>query len=143
MKRLFRWAPPVSWIAVQRTMAEIIDEVASVEPRWVQAHRDLDIDTIKEILDEDYLQIRADGSVIGKAEALESYRSGKRRWDFAESDAYQISVRGEVATLVGRWRVRGENDAESFDYPARFMAIYARRGDAWRLFADQSRLLAK
>ncbi len=119
-------------------MAEIIDEVASVERRWVQAHRDLDLDAMQEILAEDYLQIRADGSVIRKAEALESYRSGKRRWDFAESDEYQITVHGEVAILVGRWRGRGENDGEAFDYAARFMAIYVRRAGAWKLLADQS-----
>jgi ketosteroid isomerase-like protein len=120
------------------TNAEIIAEVTDVERRWVQAHRDLDIDVIDEIRAPDYLQIRADGTVIGKVEVLESYRSGKRHWDFAESDEYQIVVHGDTAILVGRWRGRGENDGEQFDYTARFMAIYARLDGVWRLVADQS-----
>ncbi len=125
------------------TKAEIVDEVVRVERRWVQAHRDLDLDAIEELLAEDYMQIRADGSVIGKAKALESYRSGKRHWDFANSDEYQITVHGDTAILVGRWRGRGENEGEPFDYSARFMSIYVRRAGTWRLVADQSTPLAE
>lgn len=55
-----------------------VEEVLEAERLWVQAHRDLDIDSLEEMLDEDYVQIRPDGSVIGKHEALESYRSGNR-----------------------------------------------------------------
>ncbi len=108
------------------------------ERRWVQAHRDLDLEALEEMLDDDYVQIRADGSVIGKQEALESYRSGKRRWDHAESDQYHVTVIGNAAVLVGRWIGRGENEGEPFDYTARFMAIYTKRDGIWRLVADQS-----
>jgi ketosteroid isomerase-like protein len=118
------------------------DEVIEVERRWVQAHSDLDLDAIQEILAEDYLQIRADGTVIGKAEALQSYQSGKRRWDNADSDEYSVAVYGEVAILVGRWRGQGENEGQHFDYSARFMAVYVRRNGAWQLVADQSTPLA-
>ena len=123
---------------MSRSAAGVIDEVIEVERRWVQAHRELDIAAIGEILTEDYLQIRADGTVIGKAEALQSYRSGKRRWDYADSDEYRVAVHGDVAILVGRWKGRGENDGERFDYTARFMAIYVRRDGVWQLVADQS-----
>jgi len=61
-------------------------EIIEVERRWVQAHRDLDIDVIREILAEDYVQVRADGKVIGKAEVLQSYQTGRRYWDLAQSD---------------------------------------------------------
>ena len=114
------------------------EEVLAAERRWVQAHRDLDLDALDEMLAEDYLQIRPDGSVIGKQAAMQSYRSGNRRWDHAESDQHQVSVRGEVAILIGRWIGKGENDGERFDYTARFMAIYVKRDGNWLLAADQS-----
>lgn len=115
-----------------------IDEVIRVEHRWAQAHRDLDLATIEEILAEDYVQIRADGAVIGKAEAMQSYRSGKRRWDYAHSDQHHVRLYGDVAILLGRWMSSGENDGVPFDYTARFMAIYVWRDSRWQLAADQS-----
>ena len=115
-----------------------VEEVIAAERRWVQAHHDLDLEALEDMLDEDYVQIRADGSVIGKQEALESYRSGKRRWDHAESDQYRVTVIGNSAILVGRWIGRGENDGAPFDYAARFMAIYVNRDGRWLLVADQS-----
>lgn len=121
----------------------VIDEIIAVEKRWVQAHRKLDIDAIEEILAEDYMQIRSDGSVIDKEEALQSYHSGKRHWDFADSDEYRVVVHGETTILVGRWRGRGENNGERFDYAARFMAVYIRRDDMWHLLADQSTTLTE
>lgn len=113
-------------------------EVLDVERRWVQAHRDLDLAVIEEILADDYVQIRSDGVLVGKAEALQSYRSGTRRWELAESDEYRLAIHGDVAILVGRWRGRGVNDGARFDYTARFMAVYVRRGGTWLLRADQS-----
>ncbi len=115
-----------------------VEEVIAAERRWVQAHRDLDLEALEDMLDEDYVQIRADGSVIGKQEALESYRSAKRRWDHAESDQYRVTVIGNSAILVGRWIGRGENDGTPFDYAARFMAFYVNRDGRWLLVADQS-----
>ena len=68
------------------------DEITQVERRWVQVHRDLDLATIDEILAEDYAQIRDDGVVVGKSETIQSYRSGKRRWDYANIEsAYLVT----------------------------------------------------
>ena len=123
---------------MSKSDTSVKDEIIRVEQRWAHAHRDLDLATLEEILPEDYVQIRADGAVIGKAEAMQSYRSGNRRWDYAQSDQHRISVYGDVAILLGRWTGRGENDGAPFDYRARFMAIYVRREDRWQLVADQS-----
>lgn len=119
------------------------NEIAEVERRWVQAHRDLDLAAIDEILAEDYAQIQADGVVVGKAETIRSFRSGKRRWDYANSDELRINVHGDVAILVGRWTGRGENDGIRFDYTARFLAIYVHRNSEWQLVADQSTPLSE
>ena len=115
-----------------------INEVITVERRWVRAHREMNIDVIKEILAEDYRQIQSDGSVINKADLIASYLSGKRNWEYADSDQYEINLYGDIAVLIGRWRGRGENDGQRFDYSARFLAIYVRRDGIWKLAADQS-----
>lgn len=115
-----------------------IAEIIKAERRWVQAHRDLDLETLESMLAEDYLQVRSDGSVIGKQEVLESYRSGKRHWEIAESDEYQINLLGNSAILIGRWQSKGKNDGETFEYTARYMSVYVKRDGKWKIAADQS-----
>ncbi len=113
-------------------------EVIETERRWVQAHRDLDIDVIKEILHENYTQLKSDGSLARKIETVASYASGKRHWEVAQSDQYDVQIFGDIALLIGRWIGRGENSGERFDYTARFMSIYVRTSGGWKLIADQS-----
>ncbi len=122
--------------------SSVIQEVLETELSWVQAHRDLDIDVIDQILHEDYTQIQSDGSVIRKAETVASYASGKRHWDVAESDKYDVQIFDDIALLVGRWIGRGENAGQQFDYSARFMSIYVKMSEGWKLIADQSTPIA-
>ncbi len=69
-------APLILNQGMQNSKDRAAEEVIAAERRWGQAHRDLDLDALENLLEDDYVQIRPDGSVIGKREALESYRSG-------------------------------------------------------------------
>lgn len=113
-------------------------EIIAVEQAWAAAHRNLDLDRIEHILSDQYRQVQADGSVIGKDELLASYRSGQRNWELAESDQYEIRLLGEVALLIGRWRGKGENEGKRFDYCARFLAVYQLEKGEWKLVSDVS-----
>ena len=118
--------------------SKLIKEVLNVERRWVEAHRNLDLDTISSILADDYRQIQADGRVIGKDELIQTYNSGNRRWEIAESNDYEVRLLGSVALLIGRWRGKGDNNGEVFDYTARFLAVYQLNEDKWKLVSDVS-----
>lgn len=113
-------------------------QVIAVEQAWVEAHRNLDLDTLEHILSDQYRQIQADGKVIGKQDLLASYRSGLRNWEIAASDQYEIRLLGETALLIGRWRGKGQNQGEKFDYSARFLAVYRLEAGEWKLISDVS-----
>lgn len=113
-------------------------EVIAVEQAWVEAHRNLDLDTLEHILSDQYRQLQADGKVIGKQDLLVSYRTGLRNWEIAESDQYEIRMLGETALLIGRWRGKGQNQGEKFDYSARFLAVYQLEAGEWKLISDVS-----
>ena len=113
-------------------------EVIAVEQAWVEAHRNLDLDTLEHILSDQYRQLQADGKVIGKQDLLVSYRTGLRNWEIAESDQYEIRMLGETALLLGRWRGKGQNQGEKFDYSARFLAVYQLEAGEWKLISDVS-----
>lgn len=116
----------------------IVEEVLQAEREWVRAHQELDVAAIDRLMGEDYTIIDARGAVRGKAETLASYQSQTRNWESADSDEYDVRVYGDTAIVIGRWRARGSNAGELFDYAARFMAVYVKRGGRWQIVADQS-----
>ncbi len=116
-----------------------IQEVLQTEYAWVEAHGQLDIVTIDHLMADDYTIIRPDGSVDGKAEAITSYRSATRHWDFAEGDEYTVRVYGNTALVTGRWTAKGVvNNGQAFDYQARFMSVYVKRNGQWQIVSEQS-----
>ena len=121
---------------------DLIQEVIQAEREWVEAHRRLDIAALDRLMADEYKHIRADGTVVGKEEDLASYQTGDRYWDFAESDEYDIQLYGQTAVLIGRWRARGANAGERFDYAARFISVYVKRDGRWQMVAAQSTPLA-
>ncbi len=120
---------------------EVSADVAAVlatELRWVQAHLEMDLDAIEDILSDDYRQLQPDGSTIGKRELLASYGSGERYWEIAESSGHDIQIMGDVAVMLARWRGKGINAGQPFDYRAPFVCIYVREAGAWKLYLDAS-----
>lgn len=116
----------------------VFQEVFRAERAWVEAHRRLDIAALDRLMADEYKHIRPDGSVAGKAEDLASYQTGDRYWDHADSDNYDIQIHGNTAILIGRWRARGVNDGERFDYAARFVSVYVKRDGRWQMVVAQS-----
>ena len=117
---------------------KLINEVLGVEKEWVQAHLDMDVETLERIMAPDYTNISPDGRVIGRDDDLASYRSGGRKWEYANSDQYQVRVYGNTAVLIGRWRAKGVYKGERFDYSARFSSVYVKQDRRWRMVASQS-----
>jgi ketosteroid isomerase-like protein len=117
------------------TDAELI---AANEQAIAAAHLSLDLEVIEELYHPDFIVVQPDGMIETKAEVLDSYRSGERHWDFAEVDRLHIRITGDTAVVVGRWRGRGANRGERFDYAARFLSVWTRQDGAWRNLAYQA-----
>ena len=94
--------------------------------------------TIDELMADDYQIIQPGGVVQGKAETLASLRSDQRHWEIAESDQHDVRVYGDTAVVIGRWRGRGINHGQPFDYAARYLCVWVKRAGRWQMVADQS-----
>ena len=117
---------------------EQIAEVMATEKAWVAAHQELNPAVLAAIMAEDYAQISDDGSVLGRQDLLPTYKIGDRHWEIAKADEYRVRIYGDTAVVIGRWRGKGVNQGQSFDYQARFMAIYVKQDGRWQLVADQA-----
>ena len=112
--------------------------VLQAERDWLQAHLNCDVTALDRLMADEYAQIVTTGVVVGKAEALASYASGLRHWDEAHSDEVQVRVYGEAAVVIGRWRARGVNTGQPFDYAARYISVWVLRDDRWQMVTAQS-----
>jgi len=115
-----------------------VQELLNTEHEWVQAHQEMNLEVISAILDDEYTQLQSDGKTIGKQDLIASYSTGKRNWEIAKSEPVKIHIMGDVGLLFGKWRGKGENDGQSFDYSTYFLAVYRKRNNKWKLVADAS-----
>ncbi len=131
--------------------AQVLAEVLAVEQRWTAAHLAGDFGILAELMAEDYVRIEPDGTAAGRAAVLAAYQPEHRHWDYAAGDEYDVRIYGDLtvdpsndsgavltALVTGRWTARGSNHGESFDYAARFLSVYIRRGGRWQMVAEQS-----
>jgi ketosteroid isomerase-like protein len=117
---------------------DAIEQVLLAERDWLLAHLRLDVAALERLMDPDFLQIDAGGSTVGKEQVLASFRSGERYWAEARSDEHHVRVYGDAAVVVGRWWARGQNGTDTFDYQARYVSVWVRHDEGWRMVSDQS-----
>ncbi len=115
-----------------------VEQVRTAERQLAEAHVRMDVDLIEDLLHPDYVIIQPGGVVKSKEQVLDSYRSGRRHWEFARSDQMEISLYGEMAIVVGRWQAKGRNGNVDFDYTARFLSVWLRQAGRWLNLTSQS-----
>ena len=70
---------------------------------------------------------------VDPASAVEQVLEAEREW----LRAY-LRVYGTTAVVVGRWRDKGVNAGQPFDYAARYVSVWVKRDGEWRMVSDQS-----
>ena len=117
---------------------EKVAEVLEAEARWTRAHLECDGEALDRLMHSDYAIISPDGSVIGRDEALSTYKGGGRHWGLAESDQHTVKLYGDAAVVIGRWRAKGVNNGAPFDYSARYTSVWVKESGHWCIVSDQS-----
>ncbi|MBT3230142.1 MAG: nuclear transport factor 2 family protein [Candidatus Marinimicrobia bacterium] len=114
------------------------NEVVLAENALAEAHINLDLDVIDNLLHSDYTIIQPGGKVETKTDVLESYRSDQRFWSIAKTDQLDIHFYGDTAVVVGRWKAKGKNGEDHFNYSSRFLSIWINEDNEWKNVAFQS-----
>ncbi|CAN5705549.1 hypothetical protein BH10CHL1_BH10CHL1_16910 [soil metagenome] len=115
-----------------------IQAILQAEQAWTAAFLQLDIAAIEQLMADDYTILQPGGVVLGKVETLASLRSEQRHWASAVSDDQHVRVYGDTAVVIGCWTAKGVNHGATFDYQARYTAVWVKRAGRWQMVADQS-----
>jgi hypothetical protein len=120
----------------------VVERVLQAEREWLLTHLRLDVDALDRLVVPDYAQVEDRGRIVSKEQVLASLRSGERGWEEAHSDKHDVRIYGNTAVVIGRWRARGVNAVQPFDYAARYVSVWVEHEGEWRMVSDQSTPMA-
>ncbi len=112
--------------------------VAQAERELAQAHAQMDLNKIDDLLHPDYTILQPGGDIENKTAVLASYQQGTRHWDSAAAVDLDVAVSGNLALVSGLWTAAGQNEQNPFDYSARFLSMWRKDSGQWQNIAYQS-----
>ena len=113
-------------------------EVLKAVDKFYDAFLAGDVETVKRMTAEDYLQTDVNGNIQDKSAWLAEYylpivermKTGKWKWDVFERKDIQVRRYGNVAVLIGRTTFKFSDDAKASEI--RFTQVWVKRHGNWQ-----------
>jgi len=94
--------------------------------------------TYDKILTDDYTRIPPNGTVLSKADILNSAKAGQLKYDLLEHSNVKVRVYGNTAVVTGVATEKGIRQGNSFSGKTRWTRIFVKRGGDWKIVLFQS-----
>lgn len=119
-----------------------IQLIINAEQELAKAHLTMDLTTMDILLHKDYIIAQPGGRIETKEDVLESYKTGSRHWDKAQTDELEVKLYGDMARVLGFWKAAGANNGIPFDYQARFISIWIKENGSWKNISYASSIIS-
>jgi ketosteroid isomerase-like protein len=126
------------FIGATTTRADPAAEVRAADLQRVQALVKGDRAALAAVLADELIYSHADGRVQTKAELLAALAAGTVTYESYDGPTPIVRVEGDCAWLAGTAELRASMRGTRVRFALRYLAVYGRRGGAWRLVAYQS-----
>lgn len=118
--------------------ADAAREVERLERQLITAISNIDLAAYDRLVADDYVVVQASGVELTKAEVMDSYRSGARRYKDLRISEVKVHLYGDTAVLAARSSgFRREGDSE-VPNNVRYVRVYTRRQGKWRAVAQMA-----
>ena len=121
------------------TPKEQIAALHDLENEWLKARARGDATMSERLLDDAYRGSDSDGVIHSKADFLNAIRSAANESAEGEHSDREIQTVGDVVLSRGIATIRNGGRAHSF----RYLRVFVKNGDVWRLLASQSTRLGE
>jgi ketosteroid isomerase-like protein len=112
-------------------------EVLNVEHEWVNATLRQDADAFASFLDDDYVALDHDGSLIRKPGWTRAIRNKTTHYDAVELSNLQVRFpRLDVAVVTGDFMQKGMTGARDNSMVGRYINTWVRKHDKWQLVSS-------
>lgn len=115
-----------------------MDEIIALENRRIEAMTKKDIQTLDEILADDLSYTHSTARVETKGEFIAALTSGRTEYRSIERDDVTVRQYGDTAVVTGNAEFHVNANGNDIKFQTRFLDVYARRDDVWRMVAWQS-----
>ncbi len=113
-------------------------EILQLENRWVAALLAGDAETLAAMYADDIVYIHTNAAVDSKASYLAHIRSGNLTYQSLNRDDITVRLFGTTALVACHWQARSISNGIHYEINARYLHVYAKHGDEWRMVAHQS-----
>ena len=101
-----------------------------------RAMKDNNLEPLREHVAEDYQGCDAGGRTHGREQFLEAYGPGGVELDAIEARDVDTNGWADTVLVTGAAVIRGRWGEQEFEHDLRFLDVYARRENTWRLVAS-------
>ena len=113
-------------------------DVLRADDRRFEAMRRGDWAGLDAALDDDLTYVHSTARLETKAEHIDNLRGGKPHYRGIAPRERKVRVHGGVGVVNGVSEMHVERDGKEQRFTVRYLAVYAKAGDQWRMIAWQS-----
>jgi ketosteroid isomerase-like protein len=120
------------------TDAEAAAEVLKADDRRFEAMRKSDWAGLDAVLADDLTYVHSTARLESKAEHVANLRAGKPHYRGIAPRERRARVHGGIGAVNGVSEMHVENGGKEQHFTVRYLAVYAKSGEQWRMIAWQS-----
>jgi ketosteroid isomerase-like protein len=118
--------------------------VLGLEQHWEDALTKSDTSALSGLYDDTLIYTHSNGKVDTKASYIKSIESGATRYLSMKRDDIKVTVYDKSAVVTCHWQVRvAPRGGNTTDMNARYLHVYVRQADGWKLVAHESTRIAQ
>jgi ketosteroid isomerase-like protein len=126
-----------AWAAYRLNLASA-NQVLNLSQRFHEALRRRDFTALDDLLADDLIITRVDGSIIGKAEWLSYFKDFEFTIDSITTDWLRVEVNGDQARVSGDIEeIAHLEGREPIIHESSFIYSFAKRRGEWKLVAER------
>ena len=118
--------------------AQLIAALSAQADRWDKAIVRKDRAAIETNMAQDFRQIDGRGNVETKASFVDGLMASELQIDPYTVEEFDVRLYGDVALLSGRTKMTGRYEGKPFQSHYRYIDIYVRRGNDWKVISVQT-----
>ena len=130
-----------STAAQQRSMSDEGGRVMALENAWNHALEVKDTKALDMLLANTFVSVDIDGSISSKSEFLASIKSPDYQPSQAVTEQSNVQVYGDVAVVVGVFRIKGTEKGKPYVRRERFVDTWIKLHGTWQCVATTSTLI--
>ncbi len=112
--------------------------VLKLEQQWEDALLKSDVAALEKLYDDSLAYIHSNGSVDNKTIYIGNIKSGVTRYESMKRDDIRVNVYGNTALVTCHWRVQVLARGNKLDTNARYIHVYVKQKNGWKMVAHQS-----